>query len=354
MNISSTSCRVMLTGFGFASLMSAGLCAGPGLAYAGEGSGSSSWPIRAITIKVPSEGNAAEMQAASAKGDVLVGFVGGKEVDAVRWTAKTGTQTLPIPGVHASRAFNVSADGSAVGGTVELGDDKQQGFLWTQAKGAERFGSDWSRVETSGVSDDGALIAGTFWKHEFDPQAFYWTKEGGVQTLSGDPYLQAMKLTDTAALAVSGDGSTITGWAADSDRKRAVVFRWVRGQGVQDIGEVGAGDNLPRWMGVSRDGTIVVGTACEGAWPGASAKAFRWTEKDGLQTLIPDSRNSVAIGMASDGSRVFGMYEVGRELHFFVWMRGGGVRDEGLIESTTPMPVVSDEAILLPYPSRHE
>lgn len=244
-----------------------------------------------------------------------------------------------------SQALSVSADGSVVSGAIDGKDDESQGFRWSQKKGLQKFGSGWSQAETTGISDDGNVVVGAFWHRDHDPQAFYWTEREGVQSLAHDRYFQAMKLTDTAALGVSGDGSTIVGWAADERRDHTEAFRWTKAHGAQSIGDTGSNEQISRWMGVSNDGAVVAGTAIDGPYQGASTKAFRWTEKDGLKYLIPESSSSVALGMSSDGSKVFGRYNVNDDSHLFIWTKDQGVRDVGT-EDAPYQYLVTDQAII--------
>ncbi|ORC51223.1 hypothetical protein B2G74_00110 [Burkholderia sp. A27] len=288
------------------------------------------------------------MQAASMNGDVIVGIAADLlrgTSTAVRWTAQTGIQDLGIPDAKISRAFNVSADGSVVSGAIVDNDGKSQGFLLSKKKGFQKFGSGWHQVETSGISDDGNVVAGTFWHGDYDPQAFYWTEREGVQSLADDRYFQAMKLTDTAALGISRDGSTIVGWAADDNRDYAIAFRWTKSAGVKFIREVGGGNGPSLWMGVSSNGAVIVGNANDGTYRAGKSRAFRWTQEDGPKTLVPESSSSIALGMSSDGSKVFGTYEVSNRNHFFVWTKDGGVHDAGM-EDGHYQYLITDQAII--------
>jgi len=288
------------------------------------------------------------MQAVSMNGGVIVGIASNLlrgTSTAIRWTSQLGTEDLGIPDVKTSRAFNISADGSVVSGEIVGNDDQSQGFLLSKKNGLEKFGSDWSQVQTSGISDDGAVVAGTFWYGDYDPHAFYWTERTGVQSLADDWFFQAMKLTDTAALGISRDGSTIVGWAANDKRDYAIAFRWTKASGVKFIREVGGGNGLSFWMGVSSNGAVVVGNANDGMYREGNTQAFRWTSKDGSENLVPGTSFSMALGMSSDGSRVFGMYQVDNQMHLFVWTKGGGVYDAGIYDSRYQY-LSTDQAII--------
>lgn len=289
------------------------------------------------------------VRAISANGEVIVGQVesksGGQPV-AFRWTAQTGMRDIRTGEAKSSRADSISVDGSAISGSVDGADGKTQGFRWTAARGLEKFGRNWSYVQTSGISDDGTILVGAFWYQDYDPHAFYWTERDGVQSIADDKFFQMSQLTDSGALGISGDGSTIVGWAADDQRQQAIAFRWTRANGAQYIGNVGGGDNIPHWMGVSKDGSVVVGTAFNGSYRGATEHVFRWTREEGFKNVIPDGESN-ALGMSSDGSKLFGEYRVEDQFHYFVWTKNSGVVDTGIVADRTQWPLISDRAITL-------
>lgn len=313
-----------------------------------EAANGSPWPIWTVAIQRPHKTDVIDMQAASMNGGVVVGMAADLlrgTSTAIRWTSQIGTEDLGIPNVKISRAFNVSADGSVVSGEIVGNDGKSQGFLLSKKNGLQKFGSDCRQVQTSGISDDGTVVAGTFWYGDYDPHAFYWTEKEGVQSLADNRLFKAMKLTDTAALGISRDGSTIVGWAADDKRDYAMAFRWTKSGGVKFIREVGGGNGLSLWMGVSSSGAVVVGNANDGTYREGNIQAFRWTQKDGSENLVPGTSFSMALGMSSDGLRVFGIYNVNNQTHFFVWTKGGGVYDAGIYDDSYQY-LITDQAII--------
>ncbi|WP_185734333.1 hypothetical protein [Burkholderia sp. Bp9031] len=312
----------------------------------------SPWSFRLVVLDPPRHANAAACIAASADGRVIAGFRSDESSEtsrAVRWTAQTGFQYLRIPGSKVTRAYNLSADGSTISGATRSEGRGAQGFRWTKKGGVRKFGVGWRQVETSGISDNGTVVVGTSWERDFDPKAFYWTEQEGVQSLADNPVFNALSLTDSAALGVSGDGSTIVGWASDFYRNHASVFYWTKTAGMQIIGDAGGKDNFPRWMGVSRDGSVVVGTTFDGPNRRDASHVFRWTAKEGMVKLGPEGSKSYALGMSSDGSAVFGMYSEEDRWEFFVWSKDRGWRGTGMDESflRSYQFLVTDREILL-------
>jgi uncharacterized membrane protein len=127
--------------------------------------------------------------AVSDGGKTVVGLGwGGCKASAFRWTKKTGMVTLGSLDGQASRANDISADGSVI-------------------------------VAALGVTDDGRVIVGFSGGRHRD--AFVWTSAMGMVRF--EDYLKGLGVTglrgwrlDTAT-AISGDGTTIAGWGYRPD-----------------------------------------------------------------------------------------------------------------------------------------
>ena len=98
--------------------------------------------------------------------------------------------------------------------------------------------------------------------------------------------------------AVSGDGSTVVGYAWFSGSATR-PYRWTAAGGFEDLGTLGGECSNGRAYAVSFDGSVVVGTSCT---PDGFVHAFRWTVSGGIEEL-PISK---ARGVSADGSVIVG------------------------------------------------
>ena len=124
------------------------------------------------------------------------------------------------------------------------------------------------------------------------------------------------------ALGVSADGSVVVGWAENAAWRRR-AFRWTAFGGMQDLGTLGC---CGSWAyGVSADGAVVVGWAwnAAGQW-----RAFRWQNgvMQNLGTL--GGGFSEARGVSADGSVVVGWaYNAAGWERAFRWTASRGMED---------------------------
>jgi len=115
--------------------------------------------------------------------------------------------------------------------------------------------------------------------------------------------------TESRAFGVSADGSVVVGASIEHARSeddpreprlRITPFLWTRQTGIQQL-DVGTYENHAEAVGVSADGSVVVGHALDGQW-----RAFRWT-RSGVQNLVAgfvydiSANGSVVVGQAVDG-----------------------------------------------------
>jgi probable HAF family extracellular repeat protein len=129
----------------------------------------------------------------------------------------------------------------------------------------------------------------------------------------------------TSTMALSGDRSTVAGWARTAGPDTDVAFRW-RGPGTyQPLGL------LPNYRqsyaeGVSGNGSVVVGRAVNTV--AGVTQAFRWTEAGGMQGLgfLPGSVYTEARGISRDGTTITGDSQDGAGFGTaFVWRAGTGI-----------------------------
>lgn len=254
----------------------------------------------------------------SADGSVVVGYSNSAAgMEAFRWTSKGGMAGLGFP-----QAVAVSADGAVVVG-YRHATAASEPVRWTP-DGTLGLGMLPGLHEhfcgvAQGTSADGSVIVGTYSSvgHGNDVP-FCWTPSGGIERLDRFPG----KGHRGSARAVSADGSVIVGTIHhESDRREA--FRWTEKTGIVPMGELpGDTDSIAR--AVSADGSVVVGCSYS-----IGCQAFRWTQETGmvsLGTLPGGSRNSRALGVSADGSLIVGQAHGELGLEAFVWDTAQGMR----------------------------
>jgi len=151
------------------------------------------------------------------------------------------------------------------------------------------------------VSADGSIVVGTATNSAGDRQAFRWSEKLGPIGLGFMP-----GGTHSAATAVSADGSVVVG-IGDSTTEPATpagLFRWTNTSGVVRLSSP-LGAYLCSGSGISGDGMIVVGTCLT-----INSEAFRWN------ALAPpislgrfgggSNQTSSAVAVSKDGSTIVG------------------------------------------------
>lgn len=181
--------------------------------------------------------------------------------------------------------------------------------------------------------------------------------------------------------AISGDGSTVVGyaWVGSS---ATVPFRWTAAGGFEDLGTLGgANSSNSRAYGVSNNGSVIVGQSSKA---GGTLSAFRWVQGTGMQelpiyhALATSNAGSVAVGMnirwtapgqidhlgflggnnytsakgvSGDGQVVVGFSETSpsRYAHAFRWTLATGIQDLGVTTGTESqaLGVSSDGTVII-------
>ena len=257
-------------------------------------------------------------------GRLSVGYSsrGDYEVDqqrqAVRWTESARAVGLGfLPGHAWSEARDVSADGSVVVGysQVDIGQHTAgEAFRWTQDGAMTSLGFlpghelSWA----AGVSADGSVVVGT--SGGWTGHAFRWTQTGGMVDLGGPAGSSWSR-----AQAVSADGSVVVGdWGTETITGDG--FRWTEADGMVSLGSGG----INYMHDVSADGSVVVGESF-------ALGAVSWTEASGLVALgdLSEFPSSRAMGVSQDGSLIVGVYSPPTTggLSAFLWDATNGMRD---------------------------
>jgi probable HAF family extracellular repeat protein len=211
-----------------------------------------------------------------------------------------------------SRALGVSGDGSTVVGTSNIGGGSLQpneAFRWTQATGMIGLGNNSIGVQVNsqafGISQDGSVIVGqlvNFDNNIVRQTAFRWTALEGIVGL---PYLPSL------ATDVSADGSIIVGYGVglSNNVNATEAFRYTASVGVLGLGDLPGGSFFSIALGVSDDGSRIVGRGSNNI----NTEAFLWTQANGMIGLgyisgggLLRAARSQAAGISSNGSVIVG------------------------------------------------
>ena len=244
--------------------------------------------------------NSSSSAATSFDGSVVVGTGNSGSSTAFRWTLETGLVSLGT-----DSAQDVSADGNTIVGRDGVGGS-QRAYIWTPQTGALHLGTlpGGGVTQASGVSADGLIVVGSS-----GGEAFRWSASTGMFGLGN---LTGNSFDDSSAIDISADGTVIVG---DADISSSVehAFVWTLSEGMVGLGSLGGDGFSSSAVGVSGDGSIIVGTS---ETPDGS-RAFIWTEDSGmldLQGLLLERGFDLsqwqtltsATGISDDGSFISG------------------------------------------------
>jgi probable HAF family extracellular repeat protein len=263
----------------------------------------------------------------SADGSVVVGVSSSAPgTQAFRWTQSGGMVGLgDLPGgYYYSTATDVSDDGSVVVGESYFLGTFSPGcqcwlprlgpFRWTQADGISFVGGYGSIGSAYDTSADGAVIVGVA------GGAFRWTQSSGIVGLGELP----SGTFASAALGVSADGSVVVGYSSTVVGTEA--FRWTQAGGAVGLGDLPGGSLFSEPRGISADGSVVVGKSSSESGP--ESEAFRWTQGGGMAGLgvLPGFTSSLAYGVSTGGSIVVGNSSDVTGSEAFLWDATHGMR----------------------------
>lgn len=263
-----------------------------------------------------------------------------------QWTNASGLTFLPLPGAGwQGSAGAVSSNGASVAGTVyqRVGfRTTTSAAEWVNGSltvlGAP---GTWSQaapqISTSGgsaISDDGTVIVGSAGPDASTGQAARWVNGQQVPLTSVG--------TSGAALFTSADGSTAAGTATISPALTDLVL-W-NGTGTARVLTPPSGHSVDQVKAINPTATAVAGSLvsypdCVPGGPGPICNGdqvpFLWTAADGFTIMpvngLPGYYNmSTAIGVSDDGTKVIGTLSPGVQYPgspaplAWVWTRGTG------------------------------
>jgi len=279
-------------------------------------------PAHAISLEIIGPGLG--FQDVSANGSRILLFYAGP-ADAYIWTPATGMNYIGTSDPN-SPIYEISYDGTTVIGSMELDGDKQAA-IWTEEEGWRGLGgfpvdscnggigvsSGW------GISADGSvavglspLLADGFCK----ARAFRWSEATGMV-----PLQVSNTHRQSRASAVSGDGQIAVGWT-ETDFGTWRPTRWLA-DGSEHLLEPDP-TNFSEAIHVNQDGSVVVGEL--------EKHAFYWTEDEGIVDLglVPGVSGTLsrAVGVSADGTAIVGWGgSPPVALHGFLWTAEDGMRN---------------------------
>jgi uncharacterized membrane protein len=274
-------------------------------------------------------------RAISADGGTIVAIVPSQQ-KSVRWTASGGYEELTDPGASSPlaqfRVSDVSPDGRfAYGGTsrprpgggaiARVHDDGAVDYPLEFPSTGPSF-----NLADFRANDDGSAFAITV-DSNGDDLAAHWSAADGLQVI-GD---FAGGLNDSRSLGISADGSVVVGIGNDAGGDRA--FRWTADGGLQHLDGIGGSSFIASGAtAVSADGTVIVGKAKSGL-NALDQYAMRWTEAGGVEPLTVRGETTrlegYAFDVSADGKRIVGS---SAELGAFIWTETtGAVSIESLL-----------------------
>jgi probable HAF family extracellular repeat protein len=221
--------------------------------------------------------------ALSANGLVVVGHSrnpSGYLAEAVRWTSSGGLQPLggsPLSG-PSTQAMGTNSNGSLV-----VGSKGYSSFKWTSPTGMQDFnlilGGESS---ANAISADGSTIVGG--ADYYLPDG-YTTIRAVRHTSSGTTYLPFMAGGNwSEAHAVSANGLVVVGEANRYDNPYSNhAFRYGTATGIWDMGDLAGGASRSCALAVSADGSVVTGWGTINNTGGT--EAFRWQFNTGMVGL---------------------------------------------------------------------
>ena len=277
-----------------------------------------------IHVISPYPGDAfANIQGMSGDGKVVFGFSGqGYSYQALTWTEASGTQRLAYPSggiYYNSQATCSNYDGSVIGGSLIYNyiPSAATGAPVKWTNGTLSFLAPLDPNTPSGAptaaSADGSVIVGAAWSPSTAIEASRWDPSGitMLYTPSTYPY--------SDALAVSGDGSIVAGFYQSNNSFHALTVT----SGVTTIlPGLSALFTNSEAIGISADGSTVIGAAYDDH---DVLQPVRWTSS-GIQPLGsfgPENFGGSAIATNSDGTVIM-LSSEGTEC---IWTPSGGLVD---------------------------
>ncbi len=248
-----------------------------------------------------------------------------------------------LPGLTASRAYGISADGNYVVGASSIaGSVNYQGFRWSLQNGMESLGvaPGGTVSEAFAASANGSVIAarspapyppGTFGT----ARAAVWTQTTGMVSL-GNYSNFIVTYSTQGATGISADGGTIIGDARQSGDNRSYGYLWTS-SGFRTLAIFGNGSGAHA-TGISASGLRVVGDSSTSS----GLRAVRWDVSQGTGAIgaislgtLPGGIYSDAEAISLDGQTIVGHGNTNGVVVPWRWTESGGMVSLGLPAGAT-------------------
>ena len=206
-------------------------------------------------------------------------IVGGRDGRGWVWDGDAGSSAALGP-LGFSSADGISPDGATIVGQLST-SLTFEAYRSSAATGTQLLGvfdPSWPISRAFDASAGGAVVVGTVDRRQGVTSAFVWTEATGMTVL---PDLPGGGIA-SAAWAVSSDGSTVVGWSRSSLGLEPVL--WDSSGAIVGLGSIPGVAPTGGAFGVSADGSVIVGVAGSTA-TAAGPHAFVWDRQRGMRTV---------------------------------------------------------------------
>jgi len=219
------------------------------------------------------------------------------------WDEQNGAAPISVVtgNALAGGSGRLSGDGEVIVGVDA--NDGDSVLWWSPLSGSQVLGAMSGGMPTPyAVDEDGDVVVGPVGDPSLSAVGGVWS-QGAVTTITSPG---AVSVVPTA---VSADGMVVVGYTRDASGVE-FAFRWTAGLGLQSLGTISSFYDSSRAVGVSADGSVVVGN-CEyfGGGP-YFTDAFKWTAGGGMQTITANASTN-ATGVSGDGNVIVGFRAAG-------------------------------------------
>lgn len=261
-------------------------------------------------------------------------FAGTFAVLMAAWPGAATAADFEAKEICACVVTGLSADGSAAVGVLGAEADYPEPFLWTAGKGLQRLGRRPLRApydSRPAISANGRVVAATILA-EAGTHAVQgrWREDQGWEELGPLPADAAVhEEAASTVMGMSPDGSVVVGTYGRSTATGTTdsAAHWDAASGVVDLG---SGSFASRVHGASRGGRVLVGVAAEPL--SLYDRAVVWNALGKGQWLGP-RKPSRAVAVSSDGRVIAGAELDDRtgEYGAMLWRREGGRWDAQML-----------------------